>query len=587
MSHAFAGLPSQPLILFSLELVVEHLRTVNLSFSRDGRDLLCDVSVTLRSGERVGLLGANGVGKTTLLRVLAGALTPTEGRVLRSPGVRLAYLSQDGSEMRGSLLEVASTALEHVRSLERELRLEETRLASGDDLERYAQLTAQFEAAGGYEAEAALEKMLLEFGFATEQFGRSVASLSGGERARLGLVTALASRPDMLLLDEPTNHLDLFARRKLGERLKALSGALLLVSHDRALLDAVCTHVAYLEKGELILHRGNYSAFRARRDTARRGAVKRAKESAKETARLSASAQSLESWGTEAAQRQRRGLERRLEPVPTVLEEKTPSLNLHPAAARGTLASAKHLSKRFGGRIVLADVALRLEAGDKIALLGPNGSGKTTLLKMLAGVTESDDPRVEMVWQPTTRRRLFNQVTRGVTDDETPLEQLERYVSSARARQLLALVGLPVETWEKLPDTLSGGERARLGLALLVAGEANLLLLDEPTNDLDIAMTELLEDTLASTEAALLFVTHDERLVESVATRVWSLEAGELVEYRGGLQGYLKGVRRLESGLERVPQSSEEIETGRGRARVSGRRADGARDTTSRPAAFG
>ncbi len=539
---------------------VEHLRGEDLSFVLHGRDVLRNVTMTLRSGERVGLLGANGAGKTTLLRILAGELAPSEGRLVRSPGVWLAYLSQAGSKMTGSLFEAASAALEHVHTLERELRSEETRLASSGDMERYAQLTAQFEAAGGYEAEAALEKTLLEFGFAPERFGQSVTSLSGGERARLGLATALAARPEILLLDEPTNHLDLFARRTLAARLSAYPGALLLAAHDRALLDAVCTHVVYLEGGEVTLYRGNYSVFRARQEGARRGALKRARESAKETARLQTSAQRLRSWGTEAAQRQRKSLERRLELVPTFLEEKTPSLNLRPAAARGTLASAKHLSKKFGDRVVLDDATLRLEAGDKVALLGPNGSGKTTLLNILAGVTESDDPRVELVWHPTTRTKLFDQHTRGVAAGEAPLAQLERYVSSARARQLLALVGLPPETWEKPPDTLSGGERARLGLALLVAGEANLLLLDEPTNDLDLAMTELLEASLASTEAAVLFVTHDERLAESVATRVWSLDGGKLVEYRGGLQGYLKGVRRLEPEPEQAPQSLDEAE---------------------------
>ena len=530
---------------------VEQLRTERLSFALRGRDLLRDISVTLRSGERVGLLGANGAGKTTLLRILAGELAPSEGRVVRSPGVRLAYLAQAGGKMTGLLFEVAATALEHVHSLERELRREEVRLAAGNDLERYAQLTALFEAAGGYEAEAELDKTLLEFGFTQDQFVRSVASLSGGERARLGLATALAARPDVLLLDEPTNHLDLLGRRTLQQRLGAYGGALLLASHDRALLDAACTHVAYLKNGELTLHRGNYSVFRTQQGVLRRSAVRQSKERAKETARLEESVQRLRAWGTPTAHRRRKSLERRGSEVrhppgtpPTA--EKVTTLSLRPAAARGTLLAAKHLSKGLGERVLVDDVGLRVTAGDKIALLGPNGSGKTTLLKMLAGETESDDPRAELNLSGSTRTKLFDQRTRGVADDATPLTQLERYVSRARAHQLLALVGLPPAAWDKPPATLSGGERARLGLALLVTGEANLLFLDEPGNDLDIPALETLEDTLKSTDAAVLLVSHDERLVEAVATRFWSLDGGKLVEYRGGLAGYLKGVRRLE-----------------------------------------
>ena len=530
---------------------VEHLRTEHLSFALHGRDLWRDVALTLRSGERVGLLGANGAGKTTLLRILAGELLPSEGRVVRGPGVRLAHVAQSGPALTGSVYEVALAALEHVHTVEREVRLEEKRLALGGSLERYAHLTALFEAAGGYEAEADLDEVLLEFGFIQDRFGRSVASLSGGERARLGLATALAARPDVLLLDEPTNHLDLLGRRMLGKRLGVYEGALLVASHDRALLDAVCTHIAYLKKGELTLHRGNYSVFRAQQGVLRRSAARQAKERAKETARLGESAHRLRGWGTQTAQRQRKSLERRNAagqhpPALTPTAEKATTLSLRPTAARGTLLSAKHLSKRLEERVLVDDVALRVEAGDKVALLGPNGSGKTTLLRLLAGETESDDPRAEFEVGEAARTKLFDQVTRGVADDEPPLTQLERYVSRARASQLLALVSLPPATWDQPPATLSGGERARLGLALLVAGEANLLLLDEPSNDLDIPALETLEDTLASTAAAVLFVTHDERLVEAVATRVWSLVGGELVEYRGGLAGYLKGVRRLE-----------------------------------------
>ena len=533
---------------------MDYLRAEGLSLQLGQRDVLKRVSLTLKGGQRLGLVGRNGAGKTSLLRILAAALKPTEGVLNRSPGVRLSYVQQTPLTGEGTLLETAQTSLEHLRELEQNLRREEKKLAAGEgSLQHYAKLTTAFETAGGYQAETDLETLLLEFGFAVAQFSQPLETLSGGEGARLKLVMALAEKPDILLLDEPSNHLDLKLRRKLAAHLAKFPGALLLASHDRALLDVVCTHIGQLENGTLTRYRGNYSAFRTRQMQTQRSDLKQSKQRAKEIAHLQAAQARLRAWGTPKAQRQRRHIDRRLEKldltnkIPSDPKQASGSFALRAKQVRGTLLTAQHLSQSYDHKQVIDDATFTLAAGDKVALVGPNGSGKSTLLDLVSGELESDHPETEFYWHSQSKLAVFDQQNRGVGETETPLAQLERFVSRPRAELLLALVSVPQVLWKSLPDALSGGERARLGLALLIASEANVLLLDEPTNDLDIAMIETLESTLKDTDAAVLFTSHDERLIEKVATRVWSLEAGKLLEYRGGVEGYFAANLRLET----------------------------------------
>ena len=533
---------------------MDYLRAEGLSLQLGQRDIFQSVSLTLSQGQRIGLVGRNGAGKTSLLDILTGKAKPTEGVVTLTPGVRLSYVQQTPLVGEGTLLETAQSSLAHLRELEQSLRDEEKRLATGEgSLEHYAKLTTQFETAGGYHAETDLETLLFEFGFTEAQFEQPLTTLSGGEGARLKLVMALAEKPDVLLLDEPSNHLDLKLRRKLAARLAKFPNALLLASHDRALLDAVCTHIGQLANGSLSLYKGNYSQFRARQLQMQRSGQKQSKQRAKEVAHLQAAQTRLQGWGTPKAQRQRRQIEGRLEKLEPLeetfsnkLEPSPHSLSLQSKRVRGTLLKAQHLGKSYSDKPAVDDVSFSLDAGDKVALVGPNGSGKSTLLGLISGEQESEHPKTEFYWHTKSKLAVFDQQSRGVNDNETPLAQLEHFVSKPRAELLLALVGIPQTAWATLPKALSGGERARLGLALLMASEANILLLDEPTNDLDIATIETLESTLADTDATVLFTSHDERLIEKVATRVWSLEAGELLEYRGGVKGYFDNRLRRE-----------------------------------------
>ena len=504
----------------------------------------------MRSGQRLGLVGRNGVGKSTLLDLLTGQLQPSEGRVVRSPGLRLGTLPRLA---QGTLWAAGLRALAHVRTLEAALREEERYLSANQrDLERYAELSERFEVAGGYGAEVRLEQTLAAFGFSPDDYDKEVTTLSGGERSRLALALSLVDQPDVLLLDEPSSHLDLTTRRTLAERLKTYPGGLIFASHDRALLDAVCTHIAHLEAGHLTLYRGNYSSFKQRQGLALKTSQKRAKEVRKEVEALSASSARLRGWGTPTAARQRRGVEKRLERLGEVKmflkSQAARTLTTQPQKVKGTLLEAEHLSKTYEARTLVQDASLRIEAGDKLALVGPNGTGKSTLLNMLTGDLEPDDIEASVRFGRNTRIAIFDQKTRGLEAEVSLLAQLTRYVSEPRARLLLALVGLPT-IGDATPETLSEGQKARAGIALVIASEANLLILDEPTENLDIEMIERLENALQDTEAAFVLVSHDAALVERVAERVLSLEDGELKEFRGGLKGYFRGSLRLEPDL--------------------------------------
>jgi ATP-binding cassette subfamily F protein 3 len=528
---------------------MELLRADHLFLWRKGETILKDVSLTLRQGERIGLVGRNGSGKTTLLELLAGKRTPDDGKIIYSPGIRLSYLTQRLNFSNTTIWESALAALEDVRGLEQKLREEETRIAQGGDLESYRRLTEQFELLGGYEAETLLAKNLSLFGFS--DVSQNVQTLSGGEQMRLALVMALVRQPDVLLLDEPTNHLDIQTKRLLGSRLKSYAGAVVIASHDRAFLDLVCTHMALLKDTTLTLYKGNYSRMQSQRGLERASFQKKANEIKKETTRF------------EQARYWQGKIERRLPEIP-VLEPETKEVKLSIKAEtpKETLLTAKHLSKKIDDRIILDDVSLRLESGDKVALLGANGTGKSTLLKILSGELESDNSKVEIYFHPDSKVFVFDQTHKAVADDVIILEQLTPFVSDERAKMLLSLVGISKERWLEFPTTLSGGERARLGLAKLIASEATILFLDEPTNDLDIGLIERLEDALGSSNSTAIFVSHDERFIENVATRIWSLENGKLIEYQGGITGYFKKNLKVEASeiapLEKVKEETDE-----------------------------
>ena len=535
----------------------ESIKLEAIQFVRGTQTVLQGVSFALTGGEKVGLVGANGAGKTTLLELLAGNLTPTEGRVVKPPGVRLAYAEQPTERWRGTVWAVAEDGLSEVRRLEAGLRNAETRL-NEIGLARYGELSALFEAAGGYEAETALRATLGRLGFAETDLTRDVLTLSGGERSRLALARALAQKAELLLLDEPSSYLDLPGKSWLGDTLAKYPGTLLLASHDRALLDAATTRTLHLKDGRVTSYRGSYSRFRVQAEHA-------AARGLREKTRLAHERRSLEArLRSQPTLSARRGVERRLARLPAAPQitpsESPEALTLNAADTKpGRLAlNAQHLTLTQNDKLLLQNVSLQLYAGDKLAVVGPNGSGKTSLLTMLSGALESEDPEASVRFGQDVKLAVYDQQGRGVEDGVPLGEQLGRSVSEPRARSLLALVGL-AEAFEALPETLSSGQRARAGIAQLLATEANLLLLDEPSEGLDIETVEKLETALQDTRATLILVSHDAALVSAVATRVVGLSDGELKEYRGGLAGYYAGKLRLEPVLPvNLPEAADE-----------------------------
>ncbi len=537
--------------------MAELLRLTGVQLRRGAQDVLRGASFTLSSGEKVGLVGRNGAGKTTLLSLIAdrqGQVT-TEGQILRAPGLRLGYVEQSTSAWRGTVWEVAGAGLAYVRGLEAALREAEAHLDDDARLLHYGELTALFEGAGGYEAEAAMQSHLSRLGFARADYARDVTTLSGGEWVRLGLARALAERPDLLLLDEPSSYLDLPTKGWVTETLARLPSALLLASHDRALLDAVCTRTLELKDGVVTGYRGGYSRYRAQSSHAAARAVRQGDRAAHEKRTLAARIRAQPTLST------RRSLERRLSRLGETTPVETPketslTLSAPPVKPNSLLLDARHLTLTQPERPLVNDASLRLYAGDKVALVGPNGVGKTSLLQTLTGERESEHPEASVRLSRGVRLAVYDQHSRGLEDGVSVGEQISRNVSEPRARSLLALVGL-ADAFDRAPESLSGGERARAGVALLMATDANLLLLDEPSEHLDIETVEKLQTALQDTDAAMVFVSHDAALIDAVATRVLGLDGGRLNEYRGGLAGYYAGTLRLEPDLPAASDPDE------------------------------
>jgi ATP-binding cassette subfamily F protein 3 len=486
----------------------------------DGEQLFAEVALVLYTGQRIALLGANGSGKSTLLQLLAGVRQGAAGAVSAAPGAERTFVTQTGPAAAagsGTVWQQAEVALRTVTDLERQLRSAEATLGSSESLARYAELHDLFEQAGGYGAQGRLRELLALFGIPEARHTEAFAQLSAGEQKRVKLAAALAAPPGILLLDEPDAALDEAARAMLAAQLRSYAGGVIFSSHDRAFIDSVASHTAFLRQGRLHLTTGGY----ARQQLAGRSGQRAGR------ARAGVVTPAAGAWRLRSAAASTR---------PGRLLLKLGPLEL-PLAAGEPEAGMLQLPE------------LTVTAGDRIVLLGPNGSGKSTLLQFLADSRYAAAGNTAH-WSDGVQLEHWDQPDRGLQPGEPVLGQLQQVTSAARAGQLLGLLRVPHRVWQLPPQELSGGERARVAAARLIAVEAELLLLDEPTVDLDISAIENLQDALLSTAAAVLLVTHDLALAEAVADRVWALEHGRLVEYRGGLAGYRAGRKRREPGIE-------------------------------------
>lgn len=526
--------------------------------------ILAGAGLELRAAERLALIGRNGSGKTTILRLLDGSESPDGGEVVRRSDVTFGRLEQDArfAVDEVTIGAVGDAAFAPLEALEAELaRFEREGLDDPATYAAWEELHERFERRGGYARRARRDAVLHALGFAGRE-GDAVERLSGGERTRLGLARLLMAQPDVLLLDEPTNHLDLEMRAWLEGFVARYPGAAVLVSHDRAFLDGACDRTVEVDRGELRVAPGNPSTYRAARAEQVRIEARTRVNEARERERLAEAAARMKRWAgqNEKLHRRARAMERRLERYEAgMLEEARPDAPttrfrfVAPASADMVL-HAEHLSARYD-RPLFDDVEVVVRRGERVAITGPNGAGKTTLLRTLLGERASDDPRAAIRWGVRVRVAYYDQDLGGLDPDARLLDELVRLVGDMEAHDLLGRFLFPYQAQFKRVCDLSGGERARLALLKLTLSEANVLVLDEPTNHLDVEMIEALEAALAGFDGTLLLVSHDRRFLDRVATRVWEIQDGRFLDYEGDWSFYLR--KRAERRAAEEPAADE------------------------------
>ena len=504
------------------------LQVRDLAVEVGGRLTLEDATFTVRAGDKVGLVGRNGAGKTSLLKVLSGEAVPAAGTVMRRGD--LGYLLQ---EARPKGLGVESSGLSHVlsgRGLdEQAVRMEKLRVRLEEDpsernVHRYTRAEEAYAAAGGYAAESEVRRICAGLGLAADRVDQPVDVLSGGERRRVELARILFAGSDLLFLDEPTNHLDTDAKAWLMSWLRAYRGALLVVSHDLELLDSAITRVLHLDEGTMVEYKGTYSQYRDARAKDEVRLAKLAERQASEMKRLSDLADAMR-HSTAKRARIAKSLDKRVDRMAAVAvtgpaKERRIALRLpDPPHAGRVVIEAEALAKSYGGPPVFADVDFALERGERLLVMGLNGAGKTSLLRILAGTSDAD--RGDVRFGVGVSVGYYAQEHEGIKAGVTVLDHMRDAVltptEDVRLRSLIGMFGLTGDKAFQDASTLSGGEKTRLALAQLVAGRHNVLLLDEPTNNLDPPSRAAVAEALAGWKGSMVLVSHDTEFVELLA----------------------------------------------------------------------
>ncbi len=546
------------------------LQTNELKKAFGVTEVLTGVNVTLQDRQRLGLVGSNGSGKTTLLRILAGELPYDSGQMSMPRGLTIGYHSQlDDLSSPLTVYEELKTVFAPLFAMEARLRqmeeqmgaLHETDAAAYRRLsEEYASLTDRFEEAGGYQWNSRLLGVLNGLGFPKERHGQSVSSLSGGERTRLKLGKLLLQNNDLLLLDEPTNHLDLESTAWLEDFLKGYKGAVIVVSHDRYFLDAICTGIAELSFGRTEQYEGNYTRYLALRAEIMERRMKEYTLQQKEIEREKRIIAMFRSYATERGYKTARSREKRLamkEIKEKPMEEHNVFFRFEAGRSTGQdVLLAEDLSKGYDGRQLFSNVDLHLRAGDRVALLGPNGCGKTTLLRLLVGLETPDTGSFR--FGAGVQVGYYDQQQLGLHPEKTVLDEVwddfPRMEQTDIRNALAAFLFTGDDVLSPI-SALSGGERGRVLLTKLMLRKDNLLLLDEPTNHLDMDSRECLEAALGEFTGTLLTVSHDRYFINRVADRVLVMEDGQLKEYLGNYDDYQEKLRLLAQAEEAPTQT--------------------------------
>ncbi len=516
-----------------------------------GNNVLDGLTFQIDQGERVGLLGRNGAGKTTLFRILTGELDHDEGQVSVASGHRLGLISQIPVYPAGYTVEdVLRSAFARLESLAREMEALEGRMAAGEAdpalLRRYGSLTERFEVFGGYDTDVAVNKIANGLSISQEMRGQLFDSLSGGEKTRVNLGRLILEDTDILLLDEPTNHLDLHATEWLGEYIRGFRGTVVAISHDRYFLDRVVTRVIEIENGRAEFYSGNYSFYAVEKERRYQERLKQYQKEQAKIEQLEKAAEQLRVWafmGMDKTYRRAVNIERRIERMRTTAKPtKARKMDARFSTAEfhgDEVLGIRNLAKSYGDKHLFDSITLKVEGGERIALIGDNGTGKSTLLKMIMGELYPDDGRVKL--GPQAKPAYLPQIIHFDHPDWNLVENMmasKRGLSAQSARNRLAAYDFRGEDVFKPVSVLSGGEQSRLRLCMLMDGEINFLILDEPTNHLDIASREWIEEAVESYDGTLLFVSHDRYFINRFATRIWELADGTVTDYPCGFTQY-------------------------------------------------
>ena len=548
-----------------------HVNNITVNFA--GRELYRDLSWVIGDRDRIGLVGPNGAGKSTLLKVLLGEVEPDEGHIALGSGARIGYLPQDVELAPGlSLLDAAMVKPPALAELESRLESVEAQLSDpevyGDQaalsqvLERHEALLASYERMNGHRHGSHVRELLAMLGFAQSDYGRATETLSGGQKKLVALTGLAVAAPEILLLDEPDNHLDVQGKRHLERFILQYSGSVVLISHDRYLLDEVASQTAELENGKITIYHGNYSYYQHERQLRRLRQQQLYTTQQKEIARLEEMIARFERWAKQVlsrkhmlAARQRRRMlaqmEERGEIIDKVVDQTLMDFKVSGWRGSKKVLELDDVAMAFDDDQLFCGVDLLLRHGDRVGVIGPNGAGKTVLARLILGELQPTRGRIYL--GPSIRVGYYSQEHQTLSGwlDKTPLDLIRNLQNSSESKSInfLLRMAFSYEQARQPIRTLSGGERSRLQLAQVMLRQPNLLLLDEPTNNLDIPSVEVLEEALDEFVGTVLIISHDRYFLDQTVDRVVEIRAGQMKEFAGGYTEYLEATGQGNSNI--------------------------------------
>ena len=545
--------------------------------------VLRDVSLTVQQGDRIGLVGVNGCGKSTLMRILAGLDAQDGGEISLVRGLRVGYLAQQNMVTSGETVwDELQKVYEQVFAMEKKLReLEDEMAHAHTDAQRFAQLSAdydrltqRFEEADGYSWKSMVSGVLNGLGFKPAQYDQCVDSLSGGEQTRLCLARLLLQKPDLLLLDEPTNHLDMETLQWLENYLAAYKGSVLVISHDRYFLDHVCTGIVEILMGASEQYNGNYTRYIAQRQERFESRMRAYEIQQKEIERQQAIIARYRMFNREksirAAESREKALDR-MEKLEKPVDERAIRFSFEARRRTGEdVLQLTEISKSFGEKHLFHDLTLRVRAGDRVALIGPNGVGKSTLIKIIVGEEQPDTGFIR--YGSNVDIGYYDQHQSTLHADKTALDEIwDRFpqMEQSNVRGALGMFLFTGDDVFKPIHTLSGGEKGRVALTALMLRKDNLLLLDEPTNHLDMDSREVLEDALTDFGGTIITVSHDRYFINRIANRIIEMQPDGVTEYIGNYDNYIERKNRPVAVEAEAGKTKTELEKEKRREKLS------------------